>query len=178
MGLPVKRDPQGRIVAGALNPSGRPKVDSELARAARELSPLALQVWEKTMKDYLEGKGSAADAIRAASDSMSRGFGKPPEYVQLTAELETPVDWPTVLRRATSDELALIHALVGRVDRRTRGEAVDEPLQALPPVDRDRLLERARRVFGILERANALAGVRSTSNTKGADDAEQDEEEA
>lgn len=178
MGLPVKRDPQGRIVEGALNPSGRPKVDTELARAARELSPLALQVWEKTMKDYLEGNGSAADAIRAASDSMARGFGKPPEHVQLTAEVEGRVDWSTLMRRATSDELAVIHALSARIDRRVRGEPVDEPIQALPEPDREQLFERARRVFGILERAGALNGIRTTSTTEGSNDAEQDEEEA
>ncbi len=108
----VKRDALGRIVGGALNPSGRPKVDSELARAARELSPLALQVWRKTMEDFIAGTGSAADAIRAASDSMSRGFGKPPEFIGVSAEIG-PAD-SEVKRVVDSGRVARIIAILQR----------------------------------------------------------------
>lgn len=177
MSLPVKRDPQGRIVQGALNPSGRPKVDTELARAARELSPLALQVWEKTMKDYLDGNGSAADAIRAASDSMSRGFGKPPEYV-LTAELEAPTGGRLDPSKLTKDELDLMIDLTRRAACRARGEEVSERLHIPDGLISDGAtlsdrVARSRRILGVLERAGAL----TVSFTEG-NDADQDEEEA
>lgn len=76
------RDESGRFPKGVSgNPGGRPKSNVELVEAARELTPMALQVWEKAMTDFLEGHGDAAQALKAASDAMVRGWGKPPERV-------------------------------------------------------------------------------------------------
>ncbi|MDP1916258.1 MAG: hypothetical protein Q8L14_08430 [Myxococcales bacterium] len=174
--MSVHRDPQGRVIGGTLNPTGRPKVDSELAKAARELSPLALQVWRKTMEDYLAGTGSASDAIRAASDSMARGFGKPPEHVQLDVDIDAPVSPSEWLRRTTPDELALVTDIAKRATRRARGEEVEERLHIPRGLidDGSTLAERAqraRRMLGILERAGAI----DESPTRGEGD--EDEEE-
>lgn len=137
MGLPVKRDALGRVVAGSLNPSGRPKVDSELARAARELSPLALQVWRKTMEDFLEGNGSADDALRAANDSMARGFGRPPESVQVTAEVRK-VDTREFLRAATNEELQVLISVQRRIAERAAAQLRgDAQLERVEPDDQD-----------------------------------------
>lgn len=168
------RDSLGRIVGGALNPSGRPKVDSELAKAARELSPLALQVWRKTMEDFIAGKGSAADAIRAASDSMARGFGKPPEFVELAAELSTP-GRSELLRSASSEELEVMHVIAERAARRARGESVDEPLQLpVPPEAGLALVARGHRIHAILTQSGAFT---QHPTKEGTDDEQTDDEQ-
>lgn len=83
---PSGRDESGRFPKGVSgNPGGRPKTNVELVEAARELTAMALQVWEKAMTDFLEGNGDASQALKAASDSMARAWGKPPERVALHA---------------------------------------------------------------------------------------------
>ncbi|MBL8922322.1 MAG: hypothetical protein JNJ54_25955 [Myxococcaceae bacterium] len=79
----VRRDERGRIIEGSLNPTGRPKTSPELVEAFRELTPRSVAVLDKAMEDYLEGRGDAATAIRAAEVSLNRAWGKPTERVAL-----------------------------------------------------------------------------------------------
>ena len=89
----VRRDERGRIIEGSLNPTGRPKTAPDLVEAFREVTPRALAVLDKAMEDYLEGRGDAATAIRAAEVSLNRAWGKPAERVALLQhELTSPTD--------------------------------------------------------------------------------------
>lgn len=96
------------------NPGGRPKSIPELVEASRALTPMALEVWAKVMADYIEGRGDGAHALKAASDSMSRAWGRPAERVEVRAD---------VTSAAASDEeqlIATIRRLAGEDDNAGR----------------------------------------------------------
>jgi hypothetical protein len=90
------------------NPGGRPKTNAELVEAARELTPMALHVWEKAMTDFLQGHGDAAQALKAAGDSMARAWGRPPEKVALQAVVGVQDR-----ERAEADLIAWVKRLAG-----------------------------------------------------------------
>jgi hypothetical protein len=97
------------------NPGGRPKSNLELVESSRALTPMALQVWEKAMADYLAGRGEAPQALKAAGDSMARAWGRTQERLEVRADV-TSMD-------ASAEEqlIATIKRLAGEDDEGGRG---------------------------------------------------------
>lgn len=81
------RDAQGRLVAGALNPGGRPRVIREFQKALQE------QAYPKAIAALIGALESTDDRTRlaAAREVFDRLFGKPRESVTVTGEDGGPV---------------------------------------------------------------------------------------
>ena len=80
MANPV-RDEKGRIVAGSLNPGGRPKLPAEVREAAQAASPRALA----KVVEFLDNADPRI-ALRAAEILMDRAFGRPTQAIDARVE--------------------------------------------------------------------------------------------
>ena len=87
MAQPV-RDEKGRIVAGSLNPGGRPKLPAEVREAAQAASPRALA----KVIEFLDNADPRI-ALAAAQVILDRGYGKPVQAIDARVEqIESTAD--------------------------------------------------------------------------------------
>jgi hypothetical protein len=78
----------GKFAPGASgNPGGRPALPPELKEAARAMSPEALNILAKIMRN---AKAPAAARVRAAESIMNRAYGTPPASVEVTNISDLP----------------------------------------------------------------------------------------
>ena len=77
----VLRDNQGRLVSGALNPSGRPAMPEGLRARAQAASPRALE----RIIGLLESDDERI-ALKAAELILDRGYGKPVASIEARIE--------------------------------------------------------------------------------------------
>lgn len=95
------------------NPSGRKKAtpdELELRRLCRETTP---EVLTRLKSIALKSKDPRA-AIRACEVILDRGFGRPPQHLELSGNLNTTPD----LSQYTTEELLELEALYERARAR------------------------------------------------------------
>ncbi len=80
--LPSTRDGRGRFVKGfTANPTGRPLKDREVAALAQRYAPEAIGRLVEILRDP---KTEPGVVVRAAQIILERGYGRPPQAVDVT----------------------------------------------------------------------------------------------
>ena len=77
----IVRDDRGRVVAGALNPGGRPKLPAEVREMAQAASPRAIA----KIIGFLDHADPKV-VLRAAEILLDRGYGKPVQALDARVE--------------------------------------------------------------------------------------------
>lgn len=81
--MPENRPPSGRFEKGRSgNPGGRPKLEGEIRELAQKHGRKALERLVKLMASKNERV-----AVVAAQAVLDRGYGKPPQGLQISGEL-------------------------------------------------------------------------------------------